>query len=57
MPLQYPDNIVAGRSIGTEILKFNMTIIWSRRIDLKHHIVYQIIDEDILIYSCRFHKE
>jgi toxin YoeB len=40
-----------------EKLKFDMTNMWSRRIDLKHRIVYQVIDEDILIYSCRFHYE
>jgi toxin YoeB len=40
-----------------EQLKFDMSNMWSRRIDLRHRIVYQIIDEDILIYSCRYHYE
>ena len=40
-----------------EQLKFEMSNMWSRRIDLKHRIVYQVIDDDILIYSCRLHYE
>ncbi len=38
-----------------EPLKFDMTSLWSRRIDKKHRLVYQVLDEDILIYSCRYH--
>lgn len=44
----------AGRG-KPEPLKFDMSSMWSRRIDLKHRIVYQIIDDDVLIYSCRYH--
>lgn len=38
-----------------EPLKFDMTSLWSRGIDRKHRLVYQVLDEDILIYSCRYH--
>ncbi|NTW49643.1 MAG: type II toxin-antitoxin system YoeB family toxin, partial [Chlorobiales bacterium] len=30
---------------------------WSRRIDLEHRLVYQAIDQEILIYSCRYHYD
>lgn len=28
---------------------------WSRRIDKDHRIIYQIVDGEIIIISCRFH--
>jgi len=40
-----------------EPLKFDLTGLWSRRIDREHRIVYQVSGEDILIYSCRFHYD
>ena len=38
-----------------EPLKFDLSGLWSRRIDLEHRIVYQIVQEELLIYSCRYH--
>ncbi|MEI6185102.1 MAG: Txe/YoeB family addiction module toxin [Bacteroidota bacterium] len=38
-----------------EPLKFDLSGFWSRRIDLEHRIVYQIVQDELLIYSCRYH--
>ena len=38
-----------------EPLKFDLSGYWSRRIDLEHRLVYQYQDNEILIYSCKFH--
>ena len=40
-----------------EPLKYELSGFWSRRIDLEHRLVYQIQDNEILIYSCRFHYD
>ncbi|QQS52803.1 MAG: Txe/YoeB family addiction module toxin [Bacteroidota bacterium] len=40
-----------------EALKYDLAGYWSRRIDLDHRLVYQYRDEEILIYSCRYHYE
>lgn len=40
-----------------EPLKFDLKGFWSRRIDREHRIVYQAIESDLLIYSCRFHYD
>lgn len=40
-----------------EPLKYDLTGLWSRRIDREHRLVYQVSGEDILIYSCRFHYD
>jgi toxin YoeB len=40
-----------------EPLKYDLTGLWSRRIDREHRLVYQISDEDLLIYSCRYHYD
>lgn len=40
-----------------EPLKFDLAGYWSRRIDLEHRLVYQVVDSDILIYACRFHYD
>jgi len=40
-----------------EPLKYDLTGLWSRRIDREHRLVYQIRDEDLLIYSCRYHYD
>lgn len=31
-----------------EALKYNLTGVWSRRIDREHRLVYEIIDEDTI---------
>ena len=38
-----------------EPLKFDLSGYWSRRIDLGHRLVYQYQDNEILIYSSKFH--
>jgi len=40
-----------------EPLKYDLSGLWSRRIDREHRLVYQVSGEDILIYSCRFHYD
>ncbi|MFZ4543913.1 MAG: Txe/YoeB family addiction module toxin [Saprospiraceae bacterium] len=40
-----------------EPLKFDLQGFWSRRIDREHRLVYQVINSEILIYSCRFHYD
>jgi len=40
-----------------EPLKYDFAGYWSRRIDREHRLVYQILDDQILIYSCRYHYE
>lgn len=38
-----------------EPLKYDLAGFWSRHIDREHRLVYQVIDQEILIYSCRYH--
>ncbi|MFO7874806.1 MAG: Txe/YoeB family addiction module toxin [Bacteroidales bacterium] len=38
-------------------LQFDLSGYWSRRIDLEHRLVYQYQDNEILIYSCRYHYD
>jgi len=38
-----------------EPLKHALQGYWSRRIDGEHRLVYTIIDEDLVIISCRYH--
>lgn len=38
-----------------EGLKFNMSGLWSRRIDQEHRLIYQIKDDSIIIVQCRYH--
>jgi toxin YoeB len=40
-----------------EPLKFDLAGFWSRRIDREHRLVYQVINDDLLIYSCRYHYD
>lgn len=40
-----------------EPLKYDLAGLWSRRIDREHRLVYQVIDQEILIYSCRYHYD
>ncbi len=40
-----------------EILKYDLSGYWSRRINHEHRLVYQVIENEILIYSCRFHYD
>jgi len=38
-----------------EPLKHALQGYWSRRIDSEHKLVYTIIEEDLIIISCRYH--
>jgi toxin YoeB len=40
-----------------EPLKFDLAGFWSRRIDREHRLVYQVNNDDLLIYSCRYHYD
>jgi len=40
-----------------EPLKFDLAGLWSRRIDREHRLVYQVNENDILVYSCRYHYD
>ncbi len=40
-----------------EPLKYDLAGYWSRRIDREHRLIYQVVDNEILIYACRFHYE
>lgn len=40
-----------------EPLKFDLRGFWSRRIDREHRLVYQIVENELVIYSCRFHYD
>ncbi len=38
-----------------ELLRHDLKGFWSRRITDEHRLVYKITDEEIIIYSCKFH--
>jgi toxin YoeB len=40
-----------------EPLKYDLSGLWSRRIDRDHRIVYQVINNELFIYSCRYHYD
>ena len=40
-----------------EPLKYDLSGLWSRRIDREHRLVYSIEDEGLLIYSCKYHYD
>jgi toxin YoeB len=40
-----------------EPLKYDLSGFWSRRIDREHRLVYQVTDNEILIYSCKYHYD
>lgn len=40
-----------------ESLKYDLSGFWSRRIDREHRLVYRIEENDLLIYSCRYHYD
>ena len=47
-----------NKGIGKpEPLKYDLAGYWSRRIDLEHRLVYQYHEDQILIYSCRYHYD
>ena len=40
-----------------ESLKYDLTGLWSRRINREHRLVYQANENEIVIYSCRYHYD
>ena len=40
-----------------EPLKYDLSGFWSRRIYREHRFVYQVFDQEILIYSCKYHYD
>jgi toxin YoeB len=40
-----------------EPLKYDLAGFWSRRVEREHRLVYQVIGDEILIYSCRYHYD
>lgn len=40
-----------------EPLKYDLAGFWSRRIQKEHRLVYQVTENGLLIYTCRFHYD
>lgn len=38
-----------------EALKFGMSGLWSRRINLEHRLIYKIEDDKMVVVQCRYH--
>ncbi|HHV00431.1 MAG: Txe/YoeB family addiction module toxin [Bacteroidales bacterium] len=41
----------------SEPLKYDLAGLWSRRIDHEHRLVYQVNENELLIYSCQYHYD
>ncbi len=47
-----------GEGLGKpEPLKYDLAGFWSRRIDREHRLVYQVVGDELFIYSCRYHYD
>lgn len=40
-----------------EPLRYEFSGYWSRRINLEHRFVYKVVDDDLVVFSLRFHYE
>lgn len=40
-----------------EPLKYDLAGFWSRRIDREHRLVYKVENNEILIFSCKYHYD
>jgi toxin YoeB len=40
-----------------EPLKYDLAGYWSRRIDREHRLVYQADENEVRVYSCRYHYD
>ena len=40
-----------------EPLKYDLSGLWSRRIDREHRLIYQVREDEIRIIKCRFHYD
>lgn len=38
-----------------EPLKFDLSGLWSRRINQEHRLIYQVLEDEIVIIQCRYH--
>ncbi|MES2129242.1 MAG: Txe/YoeB family addiction module toxin [Pseudomonadota bacterium] len=38
-----------------EALKGNLSGCWSRRIDQANRLLYQVVQDDVIVLSCRYH--
>ncbi|MCF8372366.1 MAG: Txe/YoeB family addiction module toxin [Bacteroidales bacterium] len=46
------------KGIGNpELLKYDLSGYWSRRISHEHRLVYKVVGAELLIYSCRYHYD
>ena len=41
----------------SEALKYDLFGYWSRRIDHEHRLIYQVIENELLIYNCRYNYD
>ena len=39
----------------SEALRFELSGKWSRRITQEHRLVYQLLDDMVVIFQCRYH--
>ncbi len=40
-----------------ESLKYDLAGYWSRRINREHRLIYKVVENELLIYVCKFHYE
>lgn len=40
-----------------ESLKYDLAGYWSRRINREHRLIYKVVENELLIYVCKFHNE
>jgi toxin YoeB len=40
-----------------EPLKANLSGYWSRRINTEHRLIYEVLDDSVLVVACRFHYQ
>ena len=40
-----------------EPLRYDLAGFWSRRINREHRLVYRISEDELIIYSCRYHYD
>ena len=38
-----------------ELLKHQLSGLWSRRITEEHRLIYKVLENEVVIISCRFH--
>jgi toxin YoeB len=38
-------------------LKFQYTGFWSRRIDQKNRLIYQVLEQQVIVVKCRYHYD